>query len=156
MAGPSRQRWTTILCFALLTAVTTVFFYRLVFHPGNTLTSFDIVAAQSEYKFVQWHSFSDWGRFPLWDPTVFCGKSIVGDSLPAVLAIAISAKERKDDVKLGQAMAKLIDEDPSLVVIHNPETHEVVVWGQGEMHLRVVTERLAERYGLLSDGHNYA
>ncbi len=85
MAGPSRQRWTTILCFALLTAVTTVFFYRLVFHPGNTLTSFDIVAAQSEYKFVQWHSFSDWGRFPLWDPTVFCGKSIVGDSLPAVL-----------------------------------------------------------------------
>jgi elongation factor G len=68
--------------------------------------------------------------------------------LPPVLAIAISAKERKDDVKLGQALAKLVDEDPSLVVIHNPETHEVIVWGQGEMHLRVATERLAERYGI--------
>ena len=67
---------------------------------------------------------------------------------PPVLAIAISAKERKDDVKLGQALNKLIDEDPSLIVMHNPETHEVVVWGQGEMHLRVATERLADRYGV--------
>jgi len=54
--------------------------------------------------------------------------------LPPVLAIAISAKDR--------------NEDPSLVVHHNPETHEVVVWGQGEMHLRVATERLADRYGI--------
>jgi elongation factor G len=68
--------------------------------------------------------------------------------LPPVLAIAILAKERKDDVKLGQALQKLVDEDPSLTVIHNPETHEVIVWGQGEMHLRVATERLAERFGV--------
>ena len=68
--------------------------------------------------------------------------------LPSVLAIAILAKERKDDVKLGQALQKLVDEDPSLTVIHNPETHEVIVWGQGEMHLRVATERLAERFGV--------
>ena len=32
--------------------------------------------------------------------------------------------------------------------MHNPETHEVVVWGQGEMHLRVATERLASRFGV--------
>jgi elongation factor G len=67
---------------------------------------------------------------------------------PPVLAIAISAKDRKDDVKLGVALNKLLDEDPSLVVHHNPETHEVIVWGQGEMHLRVATERLADRYGI--------
>jgi elongation factor G len=67
---------------------------------------------------------------------------------PGVLAIAISAKERKDDVKLGLALNKLIEEDPSLTVLHNPETHEVVVWGQGEMHLRVATERLADRFGV--------
>jgi elongation factor G len=67
----------------------------------------------------------------------------------AVLAIAISAKERKDDVKLGQALNKLVDEDPSLTVVHNPETHEIVVWGQGEMHLRVATERLAGRFGVV-------
>jgi elongation factor G len=65
-----------------------------------------------------------------------------------VLAIAVSAKDRKDDVKLGVSFNKLHDEDPSLVVHHNAETHEVVVWGQGEMHLRVATERLADRYGV--------
>jgi elongation factor G len=67
---------------------------------------------------------------------------------PAVLALAVGAKERKDDVKLGQALSKLIEEDPSITVVHNPEAHEVVAWGQGEMHLRVATERLAERFGV--------
>src|SRR5882757_5046608 len=67
---------------------------------------------------------------------------------PPVLAIAVSAKERKDDVRLGQALNKLLDEDPSLTVVHNPESHEIVVWGQGEMHLRVATERLADRFGV--------
>jgi elongation factor G len=65
-----------------------------------------------------------------------------------VLAIAISAKERKDDVKLGQAQHKLSEEDPSVTVVHNIETHEVVLWGQGEMHLRVATERLNDRFGV--------
>jgi elongation factor G len=68
--------------------------------------------------------------------------------LAPVLAIAVAAKERKDDVKLGQALTRLLDEDPSISVIHNPEAHEVVMWGQGEMHLRVATERLAERFGV--------
>ncbi len=67
---------------------------------------------------------------------------------PGVLAIAISARERKDDVKLGLALNKLTDEDPSLSVIHNAESHEMVVWGQGEMHLRVAAERLNDRFGV--------
>jgi len=67
---------------------------------------------------------------------------------PPVLAIAISARERKDDVKLGQALSKLAEEDPSIIIVHNPETHEVVLWGQGEMHLRVTTEKLSDRYGV--------
>ena len=65
-----------------------------------------------------------------------------------VLAMSVSAKERKDDVKLGQALHKLVDEDPSITVVHNSETHEVVMWGQGEMHLRVAAERLADRFGV--------
>ena len=68
--------------------------------------------------------------------------------VPAVLAISVTAKERKDDVKLGQALHKLVDEDPSITIVHNPETHEVVLWGQGEMHLRVAAERLADRFGV--------
>ena len=69
-------------------------------------------------------------------------------ALPPVLAIAVASKERKDDVKLGQALTRLLEEDPALSVVHNPEAHEVVMWGQGEMHLRVATERLADRFGV--------
>ena len=63
-----------------------------------------------------------------------------------VLATAVQAKERKDDVKLGAAFTKLTEEDPSLTIVHDAETHEVVIWGQGEMHLRVAAERLADRF----------
>src|SRR6185437_3500910 len=63
-----------------------------------------------------------------------------------VLAIAVQAKERKDDVKLGAAFTKLTEEDPPLTIVHDAETHEVVIWRQGEMHLRVAAERLADRF----------
>ena len=72
---------------------------------------------------------------------------------PPVLAVAVAAKERKDDVKLGQALAKLLEEDPSISVVHNAEAHEVVLWGQGEMQLRVATERLADRFGIPTASH---
>jgi len=65
-----------------------------------------------------------------------------------VLATAVQAKERKDDVKLGAAFTKLTEEDPSLTIVHDAESHEVVIWGQGEMHLRVATERLADRFAV--------
>jgi len=65
-----------------------------------------------------------------------------------VLALAVQAKERKDDVKLGVAFTKLTEEDPSITVVHNSENHEVVIWGQGEMHLRVAAERLGDRYAV--------
>jgi elongation factor G len=67
---------------------------------------------------------------------------------PPVLAISIAAAERKDDVKLGQALNKLVEEDPSITIVHNPDTHEVILWGQGEMHLRVIAERLTDRFGI--------
>ena len=70
-----------------------------------------------------------------------------------VLAMAVAAKERKDDVKLGQALSKLLEEDPSVTVVHNPEAHEVVLWGQGEMQLRVATERLTDRFGVPTVSH---
>jgi elongation factor G len=67
---------------------------------------------------------------------------------PGVLAIAIAATERKDDVKLGQALARLTEEDPSLAIVNDSLTHETVLWGQGEMHLRVALERLRDRFGV--------
>ena len=70
-----------------------------------------------------------------------------------VLALALAAPDRKDDVKLGQALQRLTEEDPSLTVVHNAETHDIVLWGQGEMHLRVALERLQDRYGVAARSH---
>jgi elongation factor G len=70
-----------------------------------------------------------------------------------VLAIALASADRKDDVKLGQALQRLSEEDPSLSVVHNAQTHDVVLWGQGEMHLRVAMERLRDRFGVTVKSH---
>lgn len=70
---------------------------------------------------------------------------------PPVLASGIGLRDRKDEVKLSSALAKLIEEDPSLVVEHTEETHQVLLKGQGEMHLRVAFERLARKYGVVVD-----
>ncbi|MEH2529394.1 elongation factor G [Bradyrhizobium sp. AZCC 1588] len=67
---------------------------------------------------------------------------------PPVLAMSLSAADRKDDVKLGQALLRQNEEDPSLTMIQNQRTHDIVLWGQGEMHLRVALERLRDRFGV--------
>jgi elongation factor G len=72
---------------------------------------------------------------------------------PPVLAMSIAATDRKDDVKLGQALLRLNEEDPSLTVVQNPRTHDTVLWGQGEMHLRVTLERLRNRFGVNVKSH---
>lgn len=69
------------------------------------------------------------------------------------LALALAAGDRKDDVKLGQALIKLNEEDPSLAIVHNAQTHDTVLWGQGEMHLRVALERLHDRFGINVNSH---
>jgi elongation factor G len=75
------------------------------------------------------------------------------EPIPPVLAVSIAAGDRKDDVKLGQALLRLNEEDPSLTMVHNPRTHDTVLWGQGEMHLRVALERLRDRFGVNVKSH---
>jgi elongation factor G len=70
------------------------------------------------------------------------------DVAPGVYGLAISVADRKDEVKLTSAITKLIEEDPSLSLEQNPSTHEMVLWGQGEMHLRVALERLQGKFGV--------
>ncbi len=65
-----------------------------------------------------------------------------------VFGIGLGLKDRKDEVKLTTALAKLMEEDPSLQLEQNHDTHQMLLWGQGEMHLRVATERLQRKYGV--------
>ena len=65
--------------------------------------------------------------------------------LEPVYGQAITAANRNDEVKLSGALSKLIEEDPSYLVEHNQDTHEMVLHGQGEIHLRVAVARLQNR-----------
>jgi elongation factor G len=68
--------------------------------------------------------------------------------LPApqpVFAFALRPKERKDEVKMSTAIHRLADEDPSLGLEHNQDTGETILSGHGEMHLRIVREKLEGR-----------
>jgi elongation factor G len=65
-----------------------------------------------------------------------------------VYQLAIATKDRKDDVRLSGALQKLVEEDAGLTVYHDQTTHEILLQGQGEPHLRNVIERLKARFGV--------
>jgi len=69
-------------------------------------------------------------------------------SLEPVYNYALFAEKREDDVKLSSALGKIVEEDPSLIAEHKQETQELLLWGQGEIHLKVALERLRNKYGL--------
>ena len=75
------------------------------------------------------------------------------DMMPPVYALAIAPENRQDEVKLSTAMAKLIEEDPSLNWEQHGDTHEVILWGQGEIHLQVSLDRLRRKYNLPMNTH---
>ena len=66
----------------------------------------------------------------------------------SVYAYSVRATRREDEVKVSGAMSRIVQEDPSLRFEPNPDTQESVLWGQGEMHLKVALDRLAGKYGL--------
>ena len=76
-----------------------------------------------------------------------------GLQLKPVFALAIAAANRKDEVKLSSALTKLIEEDPSLYWEQHGDTKEVILWGQGEIHLQVALDRLARKYNLPMTTH---
>jgi elongation factor G len=65
-----------------------------------------------------------------------------------VFTLALAAKNRNDEVKLSGALQKITEEDPSLAYEQRAETHELLLKGQGEMHLKVAVEKLASRYNV--------
>jgi len=75
-------------------------------------------------------------------------KIVPGDVAEPVFGLAVEAREKKDDVKLSAGLAKIIEDDPSLSITHDQDMGQMVLWGQGEMHLRVALERLTRKYGV--------
>jgi len=69
-----------------------------------------------------------------------------------VFGLAIHSERRQDDVKLTGAIGRLIDEDPTIELEQNADTQEMVLWGQGDIHLQIALDRLRNRNNLAVSG----
>ena len=68
-----------------------------------------------------------------------------------VYSVAVIAKTRADEDKLGNAITKTLEEDRSLTFEKNPETHDNVLSGMGDLHIDIVLAKMKERYGVELD-----
>lgn len=67
---------------------------------------------------------------------------------PPMLGVAIEPERRGEEQRLSDALHKLVAEDPCVRVEHHASLNETVLYGMGEFHLRVLIERMTERYGV--------
>ncbi len=61
---------------------------------------------------------------------------------------AVVLKGKGEEAKVSEGLHTMHEEDPTFNVYHDPESHETVVSGLGEMHLEVIIKRLQDRYGI--------
>jgi elongation factor G len=65
-----------------------------------------------------------------------------------VLSYAIEPKSRGDEDKISTAMQRLREEDPSISYARDPQTHELLLAGQGQLHIEVTVAKLKRRFGV--------
>ncbi len=63
-----------------------------------------------------------------------------------VISIAVEPKSQKDLDKLGMALAKLAEEDPTFKVRYDEDTNQTVISGMGELHLEIIVDRLRREF----------
>jgi elongation factor G len=65
-----------------------------------------------------------------------------------VLAYAMQPKTRADEDKIGQALHRLVEEDPSISYTRDAQTHDMLLSGQGQLHIEVTVAKLRRRFGV--------
>ncbi|NTW25240.1 MAG: elongation factor G, partial [Lentimicrobium sp.] len=67
---------------------------------------------------------------------------------PSVIELKINPASRKEQSKLGEALSKLVNEDPSFHARFDEETEETIIAGMGELHLEIIVDRLKHEFGV--------
>ena len=68
-----------------------------------------------------------------------------------VISMAIVAKSKGDEDRIATGLHALHEEDPTFVMTVDPELHQTVISGQGELHLQIIIKRLKAKYGVEVD-----
>jgi elongation factor G len=64
------------------------------------------------------------------------------------ISFAIEPKTRADEDKISQATHRITEEDPTVRIERDPETNQLLISGNGELHVRIITEKLKKRYNV--------
>jgi len=93
--------------------------------------------------------------------TVQTGDTICDDKSPIVLEsiefptpviqLAVEPKTKADQEKLGLAIQKLAQEDPTFRVVTDPETGQTILSGMGELHLEIIVDRMMREFGVAAN-----
>src|SRR6202044_2940345 len=93
--------------------------------------------------------------------TVSTGDTICDDQSPVVLEsidfpvpviqLAVEPKTKADQEKLGMAIQKLAQEDPTFKVATDPETGQTILSGMGELHLEIIVDRMMREFGVAAN-----
>ena len=65
-----------------------------------------------------------------------------------VVSVRIEPKTKADQEKMGLALKRLSDEDPTFKVTTDPETLETIIWGMGELHLDIIVDRMKREFSV--------
>jgi elongation factor G len=66
---------------------------------------------------------------------------------PAI-SVALVPKSRADEEKIGEGLNRLHEEDPSFTIVHDAEMSQIILNGQGELHLNLIVKRLKDKFGV--------
>jgi len=81
--------------------------------------------------------------------TITGGENLFLPEIPfptPMVSLAVEPKTRGDETKIGPTLQKLADEDPSLIVVRDQQTHETVISGLSDLHLKLKLGRMHRRY----------
>ncbi|MGB0577602.1 MAG: elongation factor G [Alphaproteobacteria bacterium] len=76
------------------------------------------------------------------------GMAVWSAPLTPVYSFTVEAQNRADEVKLTGALQRLHEEDPSLTYRQDMEVHQLLLKGQGEIHLKIAIEKLQSKFGV--------
>ncbi len=116
----------------------------LYFYPGGSQAKLAKAGPGEVVAFARLDTVATGGAVGAADPGLLAWPP----PLDPLFGLVLQAERKGDDVKLSGAIAKLVEEDPSYRFEHHAEFAELVLWGQGEIHLLVAAERLKSRFNL--------
>ncbi|MCX6717019.1 MAG: elongation factor G [Candidatus Taylorbacteria bacterium] len=85
------------------------------------------------------HTFCDENNAIILDPIKFVNP---------VISLRVEPKTKADQEKMGMALKKLSDEDPTFKISSNSETNETIISGMGELHLEIMVDRMKREFGV--------